>query len=336
MGINTAAVYLGLSAGPFLGGVIVEALGWRSVFWFNLPMAALTLVFTLTRVRGEWADSPDDAFDWIGAVIYGIAVVSLIAGFGELPSWQGGGLVVIGIVAGILFLRRQSSTPMPLLDLGIFRGNRVFTLSSLAALVNYSATASIAYLMPLYLQYIKALTPSEAGLVLAAQPIVQAVFSPVAGHVSDRIEARYVASLGMGFVAAGIIMLTALNAETSLIYIIACLLMLGFGFALFSSPNTSAIMGAVRRRHYGVASGLVATMRTFGQVLSMSMVMILFSLYMGEAEITVEYYPQFMASTRIAFVISAVLCSLGVVASMARGKNVLAGQADAEAAASEG
>ncbi|MHB1318051.1 MAG: MFS transporter, partial [Anaerolineae bacterium] len=291
------------------------------------PLAAMALAYTLTQVKGEWADSPDDRFDLTGSLVYALAIVGLIVGIGQLPAPRGAWIVLAGLAFGALFLRQQRRAATPLLDLSIFRGNRVFTMSSLAALVNYAATASVTFLMSLYLQYIKALTPREAGLILVAQPIVQTIFSPLAGRISDRIEARYVASLGMGFTVAGIIMLTVLTPDTSLVYIVGCLLVLGFGFALFSSPNVSALMGAVQRRHYGVASGLVGTMRTFGQMLSLGMVMILFSITMGQARITPEVYPEFMIATRTAFVISAILCALGVVASLTRGRNRLAGQA---------
>ncbi len=329
LGINTAAVYLGLSAGPFLGGLIVGALGWRAVFWLNLPLTVLTLLFTLTQVHGDWADSPDDTLDLPGSLIYAAAVVALIVGFGQLPHLRAVPIIALGLVAGYAFLRQEGRCASPVLDLGIFRGNRVFTMSSLAALVNYAATASIAYLMSLYLQYIQSLTAAQAGLVLVAQPIVQTVFSPLAGRLSDRVQARYVASLGMAFTVAGLAMLTALSADTTLAYIIAALVVLGFGFALFSSPNVSALMGAVPRRHYGVASGLVAAMRTFGQMVSMGTVMILFTVFMGSAQITPEVYGAFLTSTRTAFVISAVLCAFGVFASMARGRNLLAGAPEA-------
>jgi len=323
LGINTAAVYLGLSAGPFLGGMIVEALGWRAVFWTNVPLAVLSLIYTRARVQGEWADSRGDAFDARGAAVYAVAVVCLIVGLGQLPAARGIWIALVALAAGIVFIRSQGKRSSPLLDLSIFRGNRVFTMSSLAALINYAATASVTFLMSLYLQYIKALSPSEAGLVLIAQPIVQAAFSPLAGRLSDRVEARYVASLGMALTAAGIIMLTVLDGETTLAYITGALVVLGLGFALFSSPNVSALMGAVRRRHYGVASSLVALMRTLGQMLSMAMVMVLFTIYMGDSEVTPELYPQFLASARVALVISAVLCSLGVLASLSRGRNAL-------------
>jgi EmrB/QacA subfamily drug resistance transporter len=320
LGINVAAVYLGMSVGPFLGGVMVEALGWRSVFWANVPLGLLTAALAATRMRGEWTGSPGDPFDLAGSAVYALAVVALMMGFSQLPAMRGVWLVLAGVAAGAAFLTREGRIPHPVLDLRLLRGNRVFTLSSLAALINYAATASVTFLLSLYLQYIKALSPREAGVVLIAQPLMQAIFSPLAGRLSDRVEPRIVASTGMAFTAAGLVMLTFLGDGTSLAYVVACLLVLGFGFGLFSSPNTSAIMGAVERRHYGVASGLVGTMRVFGQMLSMGTAMILFALYIGQVQITPEYYGRFMASARTAFAISAVLCAMGILASLARGR----------------
>ncbi len=332
LGINVAAVYLGMSVGPFLGGVMVEAWGWRSVFLANVPLGIVTVALTTARMRGEWVGSPGEAFDLAGSTIYGVSVVALMLGFSQLPAVWGAGLIVAGAAAGAAFLARQVRIEHPVLDLRLFRGNRVFILSSLAALANYAATASVAFLLSLYLQYIKALTPREAGIVLIAQPVVQTVFSPLAGRLSDRMEARVVASTGMAFTAIGLTMLTFLGEGSSLIYVVACLLVLGFGFGLFSSPNTSAIMGAVERRYYGVASSLVGTMRVFGQMLSMGTAMILFALYIGQAQITPEYYGRFLLSARTSFGIAAVLCALGILASLARGRARVAEEAEAAGA----
>jgi EmrB/QacA subfamily drug resistance transporter len=320
LGVNVAAVYVGLSVGPYLGGAMVEALGWRSVFWANVPLALLTLAFTLWKVKGEWADSPGESFDLLGSGVYGASVVALMIGFAQLPNLNGVWLILLGALAGAAFLWRQAHIATPLLELGLFRGSRVFTLSSIAALIDYASTISVTFLMSLYLQYIKGLSPREAGAVLVAQPVVQAIFSPVAGWISDRIAVRWVASLGLAFTLTGLVMLTRLNAATGMGYIVACLLVLGFGFALFSSPNTSAIMGAVRRRHYGVASGMVATMRTFGQMLGMGVVLILFGLFMGQVQITPANHAAFVQSVRVAFTISSALCAVALVASLARGE----------------
>ena len=218
------------------------------------------------------------------------------------------------------FVRIERSSPAPLLDIALFRSNAVFAFSNLAALINYSATAAIAFLLSLYLRYIKGLDAQTAGLVLIAQPVVQAVFSPLAGRLSDRMEPRIVASTGMALTAIGLALLAIVSPATPLWAIILRLGLLGFGFALFSSPNMNGIMGAVEKRLYGVASAMLATMRLMGQMFSQGIATLLFALYIGRVEIAPENYPQFMVAARTAFAIFAVLSAFGVLASMARGK----------------
>jgi MFS family permease len=174
--------------------------------------------------------------------------------------------------------------------------------------------------LSLYLQYIKGLTPQRAGLVLVAQPIIMAVFSPAAGRLSDKIEPRIVASIGMAFAAIGLFLFTFLSSDTHLGFIIAGLMLLGFGFALFSSPNTNAVMSSLEKRFYGVGSAMLGTMRLTGQMLSMGIAMVIFALHIGSARITPDYYPLFLTSVRIAFTIFSALCFGGIFASLARGK----------------
>jgi MFS family permease len=164
------------------------------------------------------------------------------------------------------------------------------------------------------------LTPENAGLVLVSQPAVQAFFSPYAGRLSDRIEPRIVASVGMALTAVGLFMLIFLNEKTTLEFIVASLIVLGFGFALFSSPNTNAAMSSVQNRVYGVASGTIGTMRSLGMVLSMGTTILIFSIYIGKVQITPEYYPLFLRCVKVIFIFFAILSFGGILASLARGK----------------
>lgn len=320
LGINVAAVYLGLSLGPVLGGIITQRLGWRAVFMSNVPLCTFIIIFTLRSVKGEWAECEGEPFDWTGSIVYGVGLAALMYGLSHLPGMLGVVLVAAGLLGLAAFVRLESRLKFPVLELKLFRASRVFAMSNLAALINYSATAAIGFLLSLYLQYIKALTPEGAGIVLVAQPAMQAAFSPLAGRLSDRIEPRIVASAGMSLTVIGLILLTFLNAETSLALIVASLLFLGLGFALFSSPNTSAIMGAVERRFYGVASATQGTMRLVGQMLSIAVVMLIINLILGRIQITPESYPLFLRSADTAFVVFAILCTGGVFASLSRGK----------------
>jgi MFS family permease len=229
-------------------------------------------------------------------------------------------LAAAGLAGLAAFIRWEGRVEHPVLDVNLFRGNPVFAFSNLAALVNYMATAGVGFLLSLFLQYIKGLPPRQAGLVLLCQPVVMALGSPLAGRLSDRVEPRVLASLGMALTAAGLVLLTFLGAATPLAAIVLVLLLLGAGFALFSSPNTNAVMSAVEKRYYGVASGTLGTMRLTGQMLSMAIVLLLFALHLGQAPITPDRFPQFLLSCRMAFGIFALLCFSGIFASLARGR----------------
>ena len=201
----------------------------------------------------------------------------------------------------------------------VFMKNRVFTLSNIAALISYSATYAAGFLLSLYLQHIKGLSPMGAGTILVSQPIVQALISPLAGKASDRIEPRLVASTGMAVTAAGLFFLAFIEATTPMWLIVGNLFLLGLGFALFSSPNTNAIMSSIETKFYGVASSMLSTMRLLGQMFSMGIAMLLFAVYMGKVEIVPVYYPLLMKSVRTAFLVFGFMSAAGIYASFARG-----------------
>ncbi len=320
LGFNVTSVYLGLSLGPFAGGFLTEHLGWRSVFLVVVPLGLMVLGAILWKLKGEWAEARGERFDWVGSLFYSLTLVAIINGFSLLPRLYGGELILIGAMGLGIFIKWEMKVKSPVLDISLFRDNRVFALSNLAALINYCATFGVGFLLSLYLQYLKGYSPSHAGTILVCQPAMQAIFSSFAGRLSDKIEPRAVASIGMGFCAFGLFFLIFLQERTSVEFIILSLVLLGFGFALFSSPNTNAVMSSVDKKFYGVSSGTVATMRLVGQALSMGLTMLIFSLYIGRVQITPESYPLFLKSAQTAFAIFAVLCFGGIFASLARGK----------------
>lgn len=320
LGINVAAVYIGLSTGPFLGGFLTQQLGWRSIFYLNIPLGCLIIAFCALKLKGEWSEAKGEKFDLAGSLIYCFMLLSIMYGFSLLPAISGAWLILIGALGMLVFIQWELKVKNPVLNLNLFKENTVFAFSNLAALINYSATFAVGFLLSLYLQYIKGLNPQEAGVVLVSQPAVQAIFSPLAGRLSDKIEPRIVASSGMALTAAGLFLFTFLSEETALEFIIASLILLGFGFALFSSPNTNAVMSAVDKRFYGIASATLGTMRLTGQMLSMGIAMLIFAIYIGRVEINPTIYPHLLRSTQIAFGIFAALCFAGIFASLARGK----------------
>jgi EmrB/QacA subfamily drug resistance transporter len=320
LGINIAAAYIGLSLGPVLGGILTQHLGWRSIFFINVPLGLAVIGVVLWKLKGEWAGAKGERFDFAGSVIYSLALVALVYGFTLLPAISGVWLIVGGIIGLSAFTRWEIRTRSPVLDISLFRNSKAFTLSNLAALINYSATWAVSFLVSLYLQYLKGFNPQSAGLILVAMPTMQAIFSPLAGRLSDRIEPRLIASAGMALTTVGLVIFIFLNEETPLELIIGNLILMGFGFALFSSPNTNAVMSSAPKTAYGVASATLATMRQVGMVLSMGVAMLMFTLYIGRVQITPEYYLLFQESMKTSFIIFAILCFGGIFASLARGK----------------
>ena len=321
LGIYITSVYLGLTVGPFAGGILTDIFGWQTIFYLNIPIAIGAIALVLWKLKGEWAECAGEHFDLTGSLIYSIGLVALMYGFSVLPAVYGGALVAAGIGFLVFFVWFELRQASPVLDMKLFSKSRIFTFSSLAALINYAATYAIAFLLSLDLQYTKGFSAEHAGFIIVAAPFVQMLVSPFAGRLSDRYDSQVISSVGMGLTALGLFLFVFLTAATPLWYIVAVLMILGLGFGLFSSPNTNAIMSAVEKRYYGVASGINGTVRLLGQMLSMGIAMMVFAIFIGDVEITPQYYPQFTESLHWLFMIFTVMCVIGIFASLARGKN---------------
>ncbi|MFH0915640.1 MAG: MFS transporter [bacterium] len=315
LGLFAAGPYLGLALGPVLGGVIIHNTGWRTLFLVVGALGVVNCLVPLWRLRGvEWREPKRARFDALGSALYAVALPALLLGLTLLPSQFGTALVVIGAAGIATFIWWETRAADPLLNIGLFRHNRVFAFSNMAAFINYAATLAVTFLMSLYLQYTRGLSPQTAGFVLVAGAFVQAAFSPVAGRVADRIEARLVASAGMGLCMLGLLGLMFVGEDTAYWYVIAMLCLLGLGFAFFASPITHVVMGSVEKRHVGVASSTLATVRWAGQNLSIGLAGLILAVVVGGGAIEPSVYPRVLTSVRISFAILTVLCMLGVAA----------------------
>jgi EmrB/QacA subfamily drug resistance transporter len=319
LGINVAAVYTGLSLGPFLGGVLTQYLTWRSVFWIHVPLGLAVILLVFWKLKGEWAEARGERFDITGTLIYAVSIIAMSISL--LSALRGFWFLVfgLGIIGMILFVKVELKIKHPVFDLRLFSTNRLFAFSSLAALINYSATFAVTFLLSLYLQQVRGLNPRTAGLILIAQPVMMVLCSPFAGRLSDRIEPRIVASVGMTVTTISLVIFIFLGEQSTFFSIIMNLAFLGVGLALFSSPNTNAIMGSVEKRFYGLASGAVGTMRSLGMMISMCITALIFALFLGRVQITPEHFSAFMKSSRLAFVVFSLLCLGGILSSLIRG-----------------
>jgi EmrB/QacA subfamily drug resistance transporter len=315
LGINIATAFFGLSAGPFLGGLIAGYLGWRSIFITTVPLSLLSIVLVLTTVKGEWAEAKGEKFDFAGSILYGMALIALMYGFSLLPGLAGYILIFGGILALAGFIKWESRILNPVLNIALFRKNKVFVFANLANLICWIIVIASAFVLSLFLQYSRGFTPEQAGLVLIAQPVTQAILSPFSGRLSDKFEPRVVSTIGMLLMFLSLLSLVFLSLNTSVIQIIISLIGLGIGSSLFSSPNSNVIMSSVTPQYYGVASSTIVTMRGMSQSLGLGLVMLVIAVTIGPVVITPEYYPAFVNSTRVIFAIFAVLGFGGIFAS---------------------
>ncbi len=321
LGINVSSVYLGLAIGPFAGGILSQHFTWRSIFFITAILSFMLTVFVFSKINGEWADAKGEDFDFIGSILYGISLLALMRGFSMIPNLFGFFLIVTGIILFVAFALYELRQTHPVLNFKIFRDNLTYSLATTSALINYSATFGVSFLLSLYLQTVKAMSPLQAGTIMLIQPIFQTILSPFTGRLADKREPQSIASFGMALTAFGLFLFIFLNRDTSIAFIIATLALLGTGFAFFSSPNTTAAMNSVEKKYYGVASSFLGTMRLLGQMFSMAIAMTVFSLIMHQKKISPEYSDLFLKSSKTIFIIFAILCFFGVFLKTGKYKN---------------
>lgn len=320
IGINVTAVYLGLSLAPVLGGLMTHHLGWRSIFLFVGPLVFLVALTGIILLRFERTETAVGRFDYRGSLIYLFSMTALMYGLSKLPDGYAIFLAVAGAGGLVLFGRVEMKTGFPVFNMQLFLGNRLFAMSNIAALINYATTFAVTFMLSLYLQYIKGLSPREAGLLLVIQPALMAFVASFSGRLSDRIRPAYIASAGLAVICAGLLLMTLIGRETGTPYLVACLVILGTGFGLFSSPNTNAVMSSVEKKDLGIASATVATMRLTGQMVSMAIATLVIHLFLGNAVLSVANHEQFLRTIPVTFGIFIPLSLLGIWASLSRGK----------------
>ncbi len=320
VGVNIAGVYTGLSVGPALGGFLTQSFGWHSIFFLTAGIALTIGVVAAIYLPRDQAAPTAGKLDLPGSFLSGAALCALMVGLSRLPKPEGIVLLAVGFAALGGFIAWELRAKSPLFDVRLFAGNRVFLFSNLAALVNYSATAGVGFLLSLYLQRVKGLQPRETGLVLVVQPVLMALLSVPAGRLSERIEPRRLASTGMALTSVGLLVLAFVGVSTPMWVLVAALALLGIAFALFSSPNTNAVMSSVDKRQLGIASATLGTMRGVGQMLSLGLCGLLFAVLVGYVPMNQVPVEDFLRVVRSAFGLFAGLCLCGVFASNARGK----------------
>lgn len=322
LGISTAATYIGLSVGPVVGGFLNGSFGWRSIFVSAVILAAAALITAVTGTPKDEQYTEKPKTDIIGNLLYVIMITVLLFGFSNIANgYMGKAMTVLGIVLLAVFGLYENKMENPVIKPEMFTKDAIFTLSSIAALLNYAATFAVTYLVSLYLQVAMRFPSRQAGLVLIAMPLVQAMITPKVGKLSDRIEPYKLASAGMACCAFGLAFFAGPGVSGSMPLVVIPLLIMGLGFGLFSSPNTNAIMSRASKADYGVANSIVSTMRTIGQSFSMALVNIIVTLNLGEKSLAETESHELVGTLRICFCVFLTLCVAGTFISLKRGES---------------
>lgn len=312
--------YLGLTTGPSLGGWIADAIGWRWVFYINVPVGLLALVLAWRVIADDRPEGRPEPFDFRGGALFTLGLVALLVALDQGHSWGWGSLRVVGLLAAsvvllVAFVVVEGRTEHPMLDLSLFR-THLFAFSAVSAMLNYVAVSCVTFLLPFLLIQGRGLSPRNAGLVLTAQPLVMAVAAPVSGTLSDRVGSRAPATLGMVLLASGLLLLARISGGSSVAAIAWGLAVVGLGVGIFVSPNNSALMGSAPRNRQGIASGVLAEARNVGMVLGVGLAGAVFTTVMAHGG--VGDVASLVRGVQVGLVAAAVVAAVGVVTSWTR------------------
>ncbi len=328
LGLQATMTYLGLMAGPLVGGWLAGLLGWRAVFYMNLPVGVAAIWLSLRYIPRDLNQHHTEQFDFLGAVTFILGLGALLLGLNQGEDWGWSSLPIIGVLLSAvillsLFIYIESRVKHPMLDLSLFK-KLSFSLATLSAIINYIGVYSCIYLMPYYLIQGRGFSPAQEGIILIAQPAIMAVIAPISGSLSDRIGTRIPTVFGMAVLSAGLYLLSHLSAQSSTWAIMLALAVVGLGTGIFISPNNSALMGSAPKSRQGIAAGILATGRSFGMVLGAGISGAIFTTVLahessgiistGSPVPSAAFYTAIGAS----FLVVSLITVLGVVTSLVR------------------
>ena len=320
LGCLSGMVYFGYSVGNYLGGILTETWGWRSIFISAGICGALAMVVIWVLIpEGPSRTKKNRTLDLPGIAFYALTLLCLQFGAARLTTGLGRGLLLLCVVSFVLFLRRQWTVADPIYDVRLFVSNGVFAMSNLAVFFNFTATYGSQYLLAFYLQCNRGLDAAEAGKITLFQPLMQIFFSPLGGFLADRTSPAAVASSGMAVIAVALFMLASLTDTTDWWIIYTALILIGIGISFFSAPNTGLIMDSVPPEKRGMAAASNSVMRNVGMQCSVILCGTAFLLALGSVKgFAPSQYPDMLRATRSCYMLFATLCMVGAVISLKR------------------
>ncbi len=330
LGLQATMTYLGLTAGPALGGWLASLLGWRVVFYINLPVGVAAILLSLRFIPKDTHEQRVERFDFPGAVTFmlGLGALLLALNQGEEWGWISAPTLILftaAIAMMALFIYLERHVKFPMLDLSLFT-KLPFSLTTVSAILNYIGVYTCIFMMPYYLIQGRGFTPAQAGLVLTAQPIIMAIVAPISGTLSDRIGTRLPTVFGMAVLSVGLFLLSRLSGDSSTLSVMLSLAVVGLGTGVFISPNNSALMGSAPKNRQGIAAGILATARNFGMVLGVGIAGAVFTTVLVHAggaagSPAAAQDGAIYAALSAAFLVASGLTVLGVLTCLVRVRN---------------
>lgn len=321
LGIVASSVYVGLTMAPAVGGALTQYFGWRAVFLFQVPLFLILIAYITVYMTGEWKSEAPGKFDYKGSTLFIVFASSFVVGMSLLPQLLGITLIALSIIALLLFILHQRRSVSPLIRVQLFVEKPIFSFSLGTSFFMYGSNFATFFLISLYLQFILQLSPIVSGNILLLQALAMAFIAPLAGKLSDKYQARNLASIGTFIVLIGYCLMRQIDTGTSSYYVGGAFFIIGIGFALFSTPNNNAIMGAVSKNEIGIASSSMNLARTIGNLVGMSIVNLILHLMIGARPISIETNTQLMISIYYALNMSIGFVAIACCLSMARGKH---------------
>ena len=344
LGFNSTLAAIGITSGPAIGGLIVHIVGWRGIFFLNIPVGLVGTVLAHLVLKEELVSPPPTEkhqrhFDLAGAGLASVGIVSLMIGLslGQKGNWHSTNtLLFLGCAAFALaaFPWFESRRKHPLVDIKLFK-NRTFVFNNVARLICFLATSSNSLLMPFFLQVISGYSPFKAGLFIAPLSVVFALISPISGWLTNYITTRILTSIGMAIMGLSLYSFSQLNPSSGYSDILGGLLLLGLGVGLFQTPNNTSVMDSVPKESFGIASGILALVRQTGHALGIAIAstIVVTSMYSTVGKISLysikrgarvleqgDALAAFSDGIGKAFFFASLLCILGVIFSLIRGK----------------
>ncbi len=281
IGIQGAVQAISMSVGPFVGGILIASVGWRAIFYINIPIGILGTIAALFILPPNQKVEKKEKVDYLGTVLFasGLAFIVLAFNEGVKLGW-GSNTIITYFISGItllsLFIATELKVQYPLIDLKLFK-NATFLLGNLTGMLSYYVLFAIMFMMPFYLQKVLGYSVALTGALLTPVPLAMAVVAPFSGHISDKYGPRMMTTSGMLISALACFALMFMGVSAQLPLLVSVLVLLGIGMGLFTPPNNSAIMGSAPKEKLGVAGGVLNMMRSLGLIFGVDISGVIFT-----------------------------------------------------------